>query len=460
MSPRQKARTLFLSAIALLCLSALTVYLTISEFNTSERRVIHSHLVQANLGDVESSIAAASRARMSYILTGDDNALSQYSLASGQITEKLHALRTLTLDNPGQQTQCNRLEGLVQDRARLWEQSIASRNAGPSKDVIPADIVQQSIDFSRQIVTVTDEMKSEEARLLRERTVTAHQHLAVAGIILLGTFVSALLFFLLHYRFLNRELRARAQAEHIARAAEQASRASNEAARQLSARLMHLQDEERRRFSRELHDSLGQYLVSLKMNLSMLGGDGHSDAQRKVLLTECGAMVDQCISEVRTVSHLLHPPLLDEAGLASATEWYVAGFAQRSSIDVKVDIKQEGSRVPREVELTLFRVLQESLTNIHRHSQSKTADVLLEIQPDYAILRVKDQGQGMPPGALDRFQVDGKKTGVGLAGMQERIRDLRGQLRIESSQAGTTITALVPVSGSAAKSPSVSGSAA
>ncbi len=148
--------------------------------------------------------------------------------------------------------------------------------------------------------------------------------------------------------------------------------------RNLTGRVLQLQDEERRRFSRELHDSLGQYLAAVKMNLHMFS---NSQPGNK-LLSEAIHLLDQSIAETRTISHLLHPPLLDEARFSSAAKWYLDGFAQRSGIAVKADLPNDLGRLPKPVELGLFRVLQESLTNIHRHSGSSRAEVALKLFPD------------------------------------------------------------------------------
>ena len=214
----------------------------------------------------------------------------------------------------------------------------------------------------------------------------------------------------------------------------------------MTGRLLQLQDAERRKFSRELHDSLGQYLVGVKMNLDM-----YSAQHKDHLLSEAIQLLDQSIAETRTISHLLHPPLLDEAGFCSAAKWYTEGFAQRSGIEVKANLPDDASRLPRPVALGLFRVLQESLTNIHRHSGSAKAEVALEILPYQVVLKIRDYGKGIAPELLDRFQAKGTNSGVGLAGMRERIRELGGQIRIEPSSPGTLISVVMPLSTSTAR---------
>jgi signal transduction histidine kinase len=255
--------------------------------------------------------------------------------------------------------------------------------------------------------------------------------------------VAAVFLFLWHYRLINAEFREKEKAESAARAAEHAALTSEEAARQLSVRLLRLQDEERRKFSRELHDSLGQYLASLKMNLSQLSKGTEGDRR---ILDDSLKLLDESIAETRTLSHLLHPPLLDELGFASAAEWYVEGFAARSGVNVEVKIPEERGRLPAQVELALFRILQESLTNIHRHSKSSNAEVQLLIDAESAVLTVQDSGKGISAEQLARFQTDGANSGVGLAGMRERVRQLGGRLLLQSSGRGTTVTATLPIS--------------
>lgn len=212
--------------------------------------------------------------------------------------------------------------------------------------------------------------------------------------------------------------------------------------RQLSTKLMRAQDEERRRLARELHDSMGQYLAAMSMSVAALVADTPSiDKQRTDDLQN---IIQLCLSETRTLSHLLHPPLLDEIGLNSAMKWFVEEFGKRSGIRVTLTSECK-HRLPTLVETMLFRVVQEALTNIHKHSGSATAEVLLRAHSSDVVLEVNDQGQGMPKEILERAGNRGSVAGVGLAGMRERVWEVGGDFRLQSGPQGTSIRVSIPV---------------
>lgn len=219
-------------------------------------------------------------------------------------------------------------------------------------------------------------------------------------------------------------------------------RAIEDAARKLSGRLLSVQDEERRRIARELHDSLGQYLVALKMNVGLLE---KTDGGPSAIIAECFNIVDTCLSEIRTISHLLHPPLLDDAGFGSAARWYVEGFGQRSGIKVETDFPSELGRLPHDVETALFRSLQEALTNVHRHSGSSVVNVRFGIEVRRVWLEIKDNGRGIPQKIVAGIVDGASDTGLGLAGMRERMRELGGTLRIKSDRNGTLLRVEIPL---------------
>ncbi len=216
--------------------------------------------------------------------------------------------------------------------------------------------------------------------------------------------------------------------------------------RELSARLLQAQDEERRRLARELHDGVGQLLAALSMNLTTLGDEKNQLSRvAREILDENDGLIEQASREIRTMSHLLHPPLLDEVGLESALLWYVDGFSERSKIAVRLQLPQDFSQgLPRDLALSLFRIVQECLTNIHRHSGSLTALVRIERSPHEITLEVSDEGRGIPP-ALQSTISSGASSGVGLRGIRERIRQFGGRFQIRSGEDGTSITAVLPI---------------
>jgi signal transduction histidine kinase len=223
---------------------------------------------------------------------------------------------------------------------------------------------------------------------------------------------------------------------------------ANQSLRELTGRLLQLQDEERRRFARELHDSVGQVLAALSINLTTARGEIERLTKTANLLGESETLVQDMSKEVRTISYLLHPPLLDESGLSSALRWYTNGFAERSNIKVDLECPDGLGRFSREIETAVFRVVQECLTNIHRHSGSPSAMVRIANRNGVVLLEIQDQGKGIPQDKLIEMDSLGL-PGVGIRGMRERIRQLGGNLDISSSSHGTTIRARLPFAGGA-----------
>jgi signal transduction histidine kinase len=218
---------------------------------------------------------------------------------------------------------------------------------------------------------------------------------------------------------------------------------TNVSLRELSARLLQLQDDERRRIARELHDSVGQMLAALGMNLASVGSDIERLTQTASRVTDSAALVQELVQEVRTISHLLHPPLLDEAGLASALRWYIDGFVQRSKIKVDLEFSEDFGRLSRDSETAIFRTVQECLTNIHRHSESPTARIRIAVLNHDVQIEVEDRGKGIPPEKQTEMASTGT-PGVGIRGMRERLRQLGGSLDIHSNGKGTRIVARLP----------------
>jgi PAS domain S-box-containing protein len=241
-------------------------------------------------------------------------------------------------------------------------------------------------------------------------------------------------------RALQREIAEKQQAE-------MRLRESEKSLRDLSLHLLRTQDEERRRIGRDLHDSLGQSLAVLKMKLdslvSVVGKRTDDEAADDV--AQCIRLTEDSIKELRTISYLLYPPMLEEMGLKSAIPWYLDGFSARSGIKTTLEVASDFTRLPRDAELALFRVFQESLTNVHRHSGSPTAEVRLFSKGGMGVLEVRDRGKGLPPGLLEQSSQDWMgQLGVGLRGMNERMRQLGGTLELTSTKEGTIVRAMVP----------------
>jgi len=214
----------------------------------------------------------------------------------------------------------------------------------------------------------------------------------------------------------------------------------------MSASLMRVQDEERRRVARELHDRTAQHLAGLMMNMNYLSRMLRK-AKPKILakLAESRSLADDAIREIRTISYLLHPPLLEEAGLAPAMRWFIEGFGNRSGLTIRASIPARLPRLSQKVELALFRIAQEALANVHRHSGSKSARIRIVATPAKIILEVIDKGRGLPTEAQKSEGGISKVEGVGLASMRERIRQVGGSLEIVSGRRGTTVRAIAPL---------------
>ena len=214
---------------------------------------------------------------------------------------------------------------------------------------------------------------------------------------------------------------------------------------ELASRFQRMQDDERKRIARELHDSVGQLLAAIGMNIAVLQSQVHKldDAGQRAV-SENAMLVQEVSKEIRTISHLLHPPLLDVAGLASALHWYVDGFSERSKIKVDLKVPADFGRLPDDIEIAIFRIVQECLTNIHRHSGSNTATIALHQENDRLTVEVRDNGKGIPR-EKQRELLESGRTGIGFGGMRERLRQLDGSLEIKSEGDGTTVIAKLKV---------------
>lgn len=224
----------------------------------------------------------------------------------------------------------------------------------------------------------------------------------------------------------------------------------NSELRELSARLLESQDAERRHIARELHDSAGQTLAALSMSLADISHGVNNPAELTRAVNNTEHLVQHLTREIRTTSYLLHPPGLDESGVSSALHWYVQGLKERSGLDVSLTIPEKFERLPSEMELVIFRVVQEALTNVHRHSASKTASIIVSRDTDRIVVEVEDKGRGISPDTLSKIQAQG--SGVGVSGMRERVRHFGGELFVKSNGTGTTVTATLPIPSGSKKS--------
>jgi PAS domain S-box-containing protein len=594
MTQQAKMRALFLSVIALLCLCAITTYLTFLDFRAGEHWVSHTQEVRGTIGDVEAAVSLAARSRIAYLLSGAPSELENFRNASSKALEQFGKLKILVKDNPVQRAKCDQFEAALRQRLEIWNEAIVAKQQGRSVDI--TELLSQNIEQANRNAAVANDIRAEENRLLVDRTRIAHRRFLLASFAVILSFSLALLLLNLYYRLLNRELRVRELAERTAReayarevvlrqdeqrfrlfieavkdyaiftldaegnvsswnegaarlkgyaaseiigkhfscfysaediengkparelesstrdgrvedegwrvrkdgsrfwanvtitairdntgtligyakvtrdftdrmraqealrvanadlTAEVAERKSAEAKlaisekslRDLSLHLLRTQDQERKRIGRDLHDSLGQYLAVLKMNLESLESGGNDKFAEQ--LASCVRLADDALKEVRTISYLLYPPLLEEMGLKSAIPWYLDGFSKRSNIQTTFEVDPGFRRITPEAELALFRILQECLTNVHRHSGSASATVKLSQANDEAVLEIADHGKGISPKLLQEFGENWVGSlGVGLRGMNARVTQLGGKLEVDSTGKGTVVKARVPV---------------
>jgi len=217
-----------------------------------------------------------------------------------------------------------------------------------------------------------------------------------------------------------------------------------EVVRQLSGRLLQMQDEERRRIARELHDSVGQLVTAMSINLAEVERENtRLSPKAGAAIAENSVLVQELSRQIRTISYLLHPPLLDEVGLASALEWYVEGFAERSKIKVSLDLPPDFGRLSPEMETAIFRIVQECLTNVHRHSGSPTVAIRIANVANQLRVEVQDAGKGIPPEKQSEM-ISAGRTGVGMSGMRERLRQFGGELEVNSAPGHTVVAATIP----------------
>ena len=430
-----RARWAFVAGVTLLLLIAGAAGIMIVRIQNTNRRIMRAFEIQMALENLESTMSAAGRARMLYMASSNDQYLQESNSKIADAQAHMNSILQQTEDIAAHEAYYRNLSDLLNRRIAIDRASLADIQAGTRDPVAQGGYANQIATLGDAMSTAIREMEAHEEQFANQRRIVSQRLFAAIVSILAAGFAFSIGLLYLNYRFLRVELGER-------RRAEQSALESQEAMRLLSVRLIRAQDEQSRKFSRELHDSLGQYLSLAKMNLGRYIRTRGTSADPT--LTETLEMLDRCIAEGRTISYLLHPPMLDEMGFHFAARWYLEGFSKRSGIQVNANIPEDSERLPIAIEVTLFRVLQECLTNIHRHSGSNRADVTLTASPAEAVLRVRDYGGGIPSHVLHHFFANGGQVGVGLAGMRERVREQGGQLDIESNAAGTTVTVRIP----------------
>jgi signal transduction histidine kinase len=433
------------ATVALILIAAFGFRAT-SRFAESAKWVAHTHQVETVVARIRSNLFASQDALVAESVTSDPSFHTLYTQSEAALAADVAQMRELTSDNPAEQTRLDSLEGLIKSRDDALRNFVSSTAASPAQ---PQPQTQQEAQRDRfmagqaptiKALAVLDEMLADEERLLAQRNEESTLTYMRARIALAAVYAIVVIVLFVYLRGLIVELRNRERAE--------------EAVQRLSGRLLQLQDVERRKIARELHDSFGQTFAALKMNLDQVAMDEHPESERsRALLAEALQLLERCMTEARTLSHLLHPPLLDELGFVSAARTYIEGYSERCHVQVKLDLPADLERMPDEIELTLFRALQESLTNIHRHSGSATVDIRLERATDSVNLAVRDYGKGISPDLAKSFANRTGGVGVGLAGMRERVGQLKGQLNIRAMRPGTLLTVSLPLPGLRAVDP-------
>lgn len=427
MLPRSNHRLVFASAIFLLLVCGSTLGWMLHRIYSGEEWVRHSYNVQILIAEIGSDINETGRVRESYLDTGEKQYLKDLDETRTQLRDHVAKLKTMVRDNPDEVDASGDLEQALIERFATFDESLRVFQSGKSTNEIQDAYTQELARWAQQASAILATMQEAESNLLRRRLLLTKSLFTWIIVILALTYVVSIYMLWDDYRVVNKELQQRIRAEQNAHT--------------LSAQLLNAQDQERRKIARELHDGLGQNLTAAKMIAdSFLKREPN---QQKI--TDLSAILNEALSSTRSISYLLHPPLVDELGFVAAARSYLEGFSSRSGVQVTCDLPQNGERLPRDLELTLFRVLQEALTNIQRHSKSPTAQVQFKADEKFASLRIQDHGIGLPQRLQQNSSENGTSVGVGLAGMRERVRERDGQFEIRSDSQGTCISAVFPV---------------
>lgn len=393
---------------------------TMKEMADSRGWLGHTYQVKSEIADLQLDRALLRQYETTRGAASGENSAFLQSTAEA-LRGSLGRLKELTRDNPPQEERLEQLEPLLDQHIRDIEAS-------------PSGGAAENPQIEARINQIIGDISTRETQLLAVRQAAWERDFRRNIAVLAFAVGACLLLLFTNMHLLREDARSsRIATEHI--------RDTADSYRALSARIIGLQDAERRRLGRELHDSIGQSLTGLQMNLEQfMAKHGEGDP----LLAESYELVRRTAREVRTISQLLHPPLLDVVGFVPAAQNYIQQFGRRSGIEVRMNFPDDLKLPSKEAELMLFRVLQESLTNVHRHAQATGLDVWLTRQHDEVALTIQDNGRGLPAGLVEGFQA-GMASGVGLAGMRERLAEFGGKLQVESSHSGTTVRASIPV---------------
>ncbi len=386
--PATRFGSLVLAAILLIS-TGIIGFVTVDRMASSRDLVTHTYRVSGLLKDLRSDIGNVHANFDLYLLSGSPMEVSHFDEQQQKELQIARDLRNLTNDNPLQQERLDEFQPVLQQDVNQLSACVRGRNCLAPGSAAPSAFLAEISGRRASLSDMLRSMESMEESLLQSRLQTWRRLFYRMVTILVACFSLALLLLFYNFGLLSREIERRKEQEQI-------KRNNSESYKMLSARILELQDVERRRIARELHDSVGQFLAGLKINLGRLQRrESEATAQSYPLLLESIELTDRAIGEVRTISHLLHPPLLDELGFHSAARWYVEGFAKRSGIHVNLHLAEVVERLPREIELALFRVLQESLTNVHRHAKASHVDIAVECTDDEVILVICDDGKGL-----------------------------------------------------------------
>jgi signal transduction histidine kinase len=421
---------------ALVLITAVSGYATMKGMAASRSWLGSTMELKSELGNLEMNHGMLHQYAAEAAVGGNEAAVDEVRSTGDAMRQSLVRLRDLTRDDAAQQDLLGRLEPIAEQHIQELRAASGALTLAKNPRHLPAVESKGETDEDVIISRIMGDINTRETQLLAVRQAAWDREFG-RNIAVLAFAVGACFSLLMtNMHLLRADARSsRVAAEHI--------RESADSYRALSARVIGLQDAERRRIGRELHDSVGQSLAVLQMNLDQLSSARKAAGGGGPLVAECLDLVRRTAQDVRTISYLLHPPLLDVVGFAPAARNYLQQFERRSGIKVNANVPEDLQLPSKEAELVLFRVLQESLTNVHRHAQASGVDVWLARRGHEVALMIQDNGRGLPAGVMENFSA-GLASGVGLAGMRERLAEFGGTLAVETSHGGTMVRASIP----------------